>query len=211
LASQGYTVHAVDPVSRHIQQAKERAAEHGVELASAAVADARRVDLPSGSADAVLLMGPLYHLQQRSDRLLALTEARRMLRPGGFVAAAAVSRFAAALDGLDRSFIDDPEFAEILSETLESGRHTNPTDDLRYFTTAYFHHPAELGGELEKAGFTSVDVQAVEGIAWLAPDFCERLAKMDRRGELFNLTDRLAREPSLLGVSPHLLAIGRAP
>ena len=211
LAQRGYAVHAVDPVSRHIDQALARAGEHGVELASAIVGDARHIDLPSLSADAVLVMGPLYHLQQRSDRRLALSEARRMLRSGGLLAAAAIGRFAPALDGLDRGFLDDPAFIRVLDHSLETGRHHNPTDDPQYFTTAFFHRPEDLESELDAAGFTSIEVHAVEGVGWLAPDFAERLADPQRRGPLLNLTDRLSREPSLLGVSPHLLAVARAP
>jgi SAM-dependent methyltransferase len=50
--------------------------------------------------DVVLLFGPLYHLTQRVDRLTALQEARRVLRSGGLLLAAGISRFASALDGL---------------------------------------------------------------------------------------------------------------
>jgi ubiquinone/menaquinone biosynthesis C-methylase UbiE len=211
LAALGYDVHAIDPVPGHIERAKERAAAHGVSLASASVGDARRLMLPAASADVLLLMGPLYHLQDRRDRLIALGEARRVLRSGGLVAAAAVGRFAPALDGLDRGFIDDPKFRSVLDASLHTGRHHNPTDDPRYFTTAYFHRPEDLAAEVESAGFSAVEVHAVEGIAWLAPDYAERLADPDRRASLLDLTDRLAREPALLGVSPHLLGLGRKP
>ena len=210
LAQRGYTVHAVDPVPHHVDQSMERAAAHGVSLASAVVGDARSLQLASGSADVVLLMGPLYHLQARSDRLLALSEAHRVLRAGGMVVAAAISRFASALDGLDRGFIDDPVFRSMVETTLETGRHSNPTDDPAYFTTAYFHHATGLDFELTKSGFGAIEINAVEGIAWLAPDLEERLADPPRRAALLGLTDRLSREPSLIGASPHLLAIGFA-
>lgn len=211
LAQRGYAVHALDPIANHVEQAVARAHEHGTELASAIVGDGRRVDLPSKSADVVLTMGPLYHLQERSDRLLALAEAQRLLAPGGLVVAAAVSRFASAIDGLDRGFIDDPLFREMVERALDTGRHLNPTADPSYFTTAYFHRAEELADELTDAGFLDVEVVAVEGIAWLAPDLAERLADPERRGPLLDLTARLAREPSLMGISPHLLALGRTP
>lgn len=210
LAEQGHIVHAIDPVAHHIDQAQARAAAAQVSLGSAVVADARNVGQPEHSADVVLLMGPLYHLQERTDRLDALNEARRILRPGGTIAAAAISRFASTLDGLDRGFIDDPTFRAMVDETIATGRHHNPTDDPAYFTTAYFHLADDLADELADAGFTNVVVNAVEGIAWLAPDFAERLADPARRAQLLDLTDQLASAPSIIGVSPHLLAIGTA-
>ena len=84
LADAGYEVHLVDPVPLHVEQAlaaSNARASRG--LASAQVADARSLPFADASADAVLMLGPLYHLTAREDRLRALGEALRVLRPGG--------------------------------------------------------------------------------------------------------------------------------
>jgi len=117
LAGQGYEVHLIDPVALHLEQARARAAGSGIELASIAQGDARRLDVPDGSADAVLLLGPLYHLVEHADRLRALREARRILKPGGVLLAAAVSRFASLIDGLSRGSFADPGFRNIVAGT----------------------------------------------------------------------------------------------
>lgn len=211
LADLGYEVHLVDPVPRHIDQATERAAAAGVSLASATCGTAARIELGDDSADAILLMGPLYHLQDPDERLAALTEARRVLRPGGVVAAAAITRFAALLDGLDRGFIDDPTFMEIVASGLRDGRHNNLTGHPGYFTTAYFHLPSDLAAELDAAGFTAVEVLGVESIGWIARDFSERLEDPSSREALLAAIRTVETEPSLLGMSPHLLALATAP
>ena len=80
-----------------VQQARQQAGEPpGFE---ATVGDARDLAEPDESADAVLLLGPLYHLPARDDRMKALAEAHRVLRPGGFLAAAAISRYTFLLPG----------------------------------------------------------------------------------------------------------------
>src|SRR5919108_3456011 len=94
LAERGYTVHLIDPVPLHVEHARQRSAAAERALASVRLGDARRLELPHGCADAVLLLGPLYHLTQRAERVAALREARRVLRPGGIVLAAVISRFA---------------------------------------------------------------------------------------------------------------------
>src|SRR5438552_2271432 len=76
LAQQGYQVHLVDPVELHLEQARSHAMDSGIALASVVRGDARHLDITSGSADAVLLLGPLYHLVGRADRAKALHEAR---------------------------------------------------------------------------------------------------------------------------------------
>ncbi len=100
LALAGYAVHLVDAMPLHVAQAREAAEAAGVTLASAAVGDARSLAAPAGSADAVLLLGPLYHLLEPAERAAALAEARRVLRPGGVLVGAAVSRFAALIESL---------------------------------------------------------------------------------------------------------------
>jgi len=114
LAERGYRVHLVDPVPLHVEQARASArGRPGAELASAEVGDARALELAEASVDAVLLLGPLYHLRERVDRLQALAEARRVCRREGVVIAAAISRFASTLDGLRGGYLEDPAFAAV--------------------------------------------------------------------------------------------------
>ncbi len=204
LDAAGYEVDLIDIVPRHIRQATER----GVR---ATLADARQLPVPDKTRDAVLLLGPLYHLQERDDRLRALSEAIRVAKPGAPLFAAAISRFAPAIDGLDSGFLDDPTFAALLETVIATGRQYNPTDKPDYFTTSYLHLPGELGNELRDAGLVDVEVLAVEGIGWVASDLDERMAREDDQRKLLELLEHLETEPSILGASPHLLGVGFVP
>jgi SAM-dependent methyltransferase len=212
LADAGYSVHLVDPVPLHVEQAQAASAVRTKgRLASAQVADGRRLPFGAGSADAVLALGPLYHLTGREDRLQVLREARRVLRPGGVLFASAISRFASFGDGLRGALFDDPAFARIVERDLRDGQHRNDTGDPRYFTTSFFHHPAELAEEVAAAQLVLVDVFAIEGLAFATPDFERRFSDPASRERLLALLRRVETEPSLLGASPHLLAVGRRP
>jgi ubiquinone/menaquinone biosynthesis C-methylase UbiE len=210
LASLGYEVHLFDPVPLHVAQAEEASkACKAHALAGIAVADARALGRPDDSTDAILLLGPLYHLTDRADRLAALREARRVLRPGGTLVAAAISRFASALDGLRSGYLDDPAFAAIVGRDLTDGQHRNPTGHAGYFTTAFFHHPDELRQEVEDAGLIPAQVLAVEGPAWLLQDFDAHWDAPARWERLLDILRRMEADPSLLGASAHLLAVAR--
>jgi ubiquinone/menaquinone biosynthesis C-methylase UbiE len=210
LAGQGYEVHLIDPVRRHVAEARRGTKRPGVApLASIRVGEARALPVADESCDGVLLLGPLYHLTDRRSRLKALKEARRVLRPGGWLFAAAICRFASILDGLYHGFIDDPDFMEILRRDLKSGQHRNPGGQTQYFTTAFFHRPEELKGEVVAAGLQLRECVAVEGPAWIARGLEGRWANPDRWSHLLKLVRLVESEPALMGASPHLLAVAR--
>ena len=95
----------------------------GHNLASATLGDARSLNHSEGSADAVLLMGPLYHLTARDERLTALREAHQDVKAWGIALfAKAINRFATLLDGLVKGYIDDLSFVSILLRDLEEGQ-----------------------------------------------------------------------------------------
>lgn len=208
LASMEYEAHLVEISSKHVEQARSASQAQRLPIASFHVGDARKLPQEDHTADAVLLMGPLYHLVERTDRIQALGEARRALRRGGLLFAAAINRFASLMDGLSRGFIDDERFLPILERDLREGQHRNPTENLDYFTTAFFHHPDELRKEFEEAGLTDVEVLPVEGTGWIASRFKERWSDLAARRRLLDLIKAVEGEPTLLGMSPHLIAIG---
>ena len=198
LAERGYRVALVDPVPLHVEEATRRGGF------TATLGDARHLEHDDASFDAVLLLGPLYHLTERADRLRALTEAGRVLRPGGPVAVAAISRFASLLDGLVSGYLADPAFRAIVERDLAEGQHRNPDRRDAWFTTAFFHHPDELRAEVEEAGLALEGVFGVEGPGWLLPHLWD---DPEGRESLLLAARAIESEPALLGLSAHLLAV----
>ena len=212
LAREGYEVHLVDPVPLHIQQAQmASAAQPKTPLASCTIGDARRLEFDDEIADAVLLMGPLYHLVEASERRQALAEARRVLKPGGRVFAVGISKFASSIDGLASGFFQDPVFREIMLRDLADGQHRNPAQKRGYFTTAFFHYPAELADEVARAGFRKTALLAIEGMSYLVQDLAGLWGNDDLRAFVLDLIGKLEGEPSLIGASPHLMCVAEKP
>jgi ubiquinone/menaquinone biosynthesis C-methylase UbiE len=211
LAGTGYTVHLVDAAPRLVAEAERRSAAAPLPLASASVGDARALDAADEAADVVLMLGPLYHLTDAGDRAGALREAARVLKPGGWLFAAAISRYASALDGLARDLFADPRFGRIVEGDLHDGQHRNPTERLDYFTTAYFHRPDELADEVRGAGLALTGVFGIEGPGWILPDVVERMADAGRRAALLDVARMLETVPAVVGTSAHLLAVAVKP
>ena len=208
LARKGHRVHLIDIMPLHTQQARDVQRRSKRQLASISLGDARRLDFDNKTVDIVLLFGPLYHLVKRKERLKALTEAHRVLKPGGKLFASAISRFTSALDGSGRGYIRDSAFMKIVKQDLKNGQHRNPRKVPEYFTTAFFHHPEEFEAEIIQARFKSVELYAVTGFAWLLPEFNKLWIKHELRERLLTLLEMTEVEPSMMGVSDHLLGIG---
>ena len=209
LAERGYDVRLFDAVARLVDVARQRNEQAERPLTSCRVADARALPEANDSAAMVLLLGPLYHLVQAPDRRAAIEEAARVLRPGGVLVAAGISRWASALDGLARELLLDPDFRRIVERDLIDGHHQNPTDRLDYFTTAYFHRPEELRQEVAEAGFEIEGLYGVEGPGWILPDLADRCNDPERREVLLTVARALESEPTVLGCSAHLIVVGR--
>jgi len=205
LAADGHKVTLVDPVASQVAVAAQLP---GVE---AVVGDARDLPCEDASFDAVLLMGPLYHLTERGHRVQALAEARRCVRPGGVVAAVTINRTAGWCDYLlfQAGGNDKGLSAEASLRIMREG-------DLRYadqdiFTTAYLAHPGEVASEFADAGLGGAVQYAVQGFPGYIPEL-ERLIDDEAvRAHLMEGLRIIETEPSLLGASNHLLTVAAIP
>ncbi len=205
LAELGYQVVHRDIVPLHVQQLTEAAGSDSA--ISSALGDARDLDLADASVDAVLLLGPLYHLDAE-DRLQALREAGRVVRPGGPVFGAAISRWAARLDGLLRQRLYEQHAGmEAMVEVVERTGILEPLFPGAF--CAFTHRPAELQAEVQAAGLEVTDLVCIEGAAFLLLDLEQRITEETARRIVLDAARAHERVPELMGVGPHLLVTAR--
>ena len=209
LAERGYVVVARDLVPLHVEQLRRAATRRRV-VVDAEVGDARDLDLPDGAADAVLLFGPLYHLQNREGRVQALREASRIVVPGGVVLAVAISRWAAIMDGVLRLRLGegDPSFGALIDDLVETGR-LNPLVEGGF--SGYLHRPAELPAEAAEAGLRHVALVSIEGPGAYLVDVAERWESPAAQELVLDVARRLEAVPELAGMGSHLMLVTERP
>jgi SAM-dependent methyltransferase len=208
LADDGYRVHLVDIVDKHVAAARNVLTDKGIVVH---MADGRALPFRTATFAAALLLGPLYHLTSGDDRAAALLQARRVVRPGGIVAIAAVNRHASLFDGLCNGRLTDPQFAAIVAEDISTGQHRNPTERDGWWTTAYFHRPQELREEVEGAGLHIREFVGLEGLAAYLPEIGSQLDSEEGRKAVLWAAGQIEAEPTLLGLSAHLLVVAEVP
>ncbi|MGQ7313496.1 GrpB family protein [Microbacterium arabinogalactanolyticum] len=196
LMDAGYEMEMIDPVVRHVEQAQEA----GVR---ASVGDARELEHADQSFDAAILLGPLYHLASREDRLRALREAARVVRAGGVVLAAGLSRyvaFGAASLGRPVPTPFPGEWAALIADGT-------PGSQLR-FPAGHFHTAEELEDEVADAGMDVLEVVGVEGPAGL---LLESVADVhpDVREAALTVARAASAVPGIPDQSAHLIAVAR--
>ena len=218
LASLGYEVHLFDLSETNIAISAELAAEFpGAKLASATVCDARNLPFPDRSADAVLLMGPLYSITEYEERILAIKESWRLLKDNGILFTAALTPYSVLIPRLahyhedankKKRELDDPAVLSIIERALKDGCYINPGKNIASgLGSSHLHTAKALREELYAGGFTTISVHGVMGGAWLAPNLDELLSNADTKELLMKTIRMLDTHEEIIGLSGHLLAV----
>lgn len=207
LAKRGYSLTSVDLSAANLAICRKALAAEGLQDRVELVrADARDLaGVPQRQFDAALLMGPLYHLGQEADRKLALQQVSQRLRDGGVLFSAFISRFGIMGDLLK----DIPNWIEdqvAVRSHLKTGK--RPDDYPRGGFRGYFAQVAEIAPLHEAIGFEMLALAGVEPGISADDESYNRLEGAQRRLWL-DLLYEISTERSIIGVSRHLLYVGR--
>jgi S-adenosylmethionine-dependent methyltransferase len=215
LAQRGYEVTLFDLSPELLAMAREKAVEAGVTLSGFEQGTATDLSrFADDSFDAVLLMGPLYHLLDECDRKQALAEAYRVVKPGGPVFATFITRYAAHIDVVARYPAQALEQAQDYCHIAQTGllppRADSDAADGGVAFTAYFAHPTDVASFCCSVGLDVLTVLGVEGV-------------VSGRESLINALDgpawefwvdvnyQIAHDPVTHGGVEHLLAVCHKP
>lgn len=204
LAKEGHDVHMVEPLDKHLKIAQKRS-DKAKRPFKVIKGEAQRLDFKDGFADVVIMHGPLYHLQSEEARLRAISEAKRVLKPGGVVLGFAINYTASTIVGLLNGLIHGPSFLDMCKSELTTGIHNAPSDLPWVMAESFYHKPAQLKAEFEAAGLRFDKLYAVEGITWLDKHYFESMLNAKKRKNLDLITEITENDEHLLALSPHMM------
>ena len=210
LAALGHGVVLLDLSEASIELARERAAQAGVTLQSAAVGDARDLGAYEvGGYDLVLVLGPLYHLLDPLERDSVIEQSLACLKPGGHVFYAFLSRYAPIHYQLKLAPAALAESRAVIDEVLDRRRHLAPAGEGGFFTDAAFVEPDALEADLARFAMEKVALFGAEGMMAQSEAV---LAGLDSAGRAawLKLALATAETPAGLLGSEHLVFVGRS-
>ena len=217
LAKNGNEVHLIELAEKAVEYAKANMMQDCSFVAE--TGDARHINRPDESADVVLLMGPLYHLRDRKDRMQTLRESLRVLKKGGLLVAAGISKFSSMTWALSVygekknenlvEFLDDPVFFNMIKGEMITGDHIRPKEYPKFIAESYFTTSEEMKTEISEAGFKMEKAIAVEGCIWFTPHREEKWEDETSRERLLDIVRMTESEPEMMGMSPHFLVVAR--
>ncbi|MBO7748430.1 class I SAM-dependent methyltransferase [Paenibacillus sp. MWE-103] len=214
LAKLGHRVTLSDLTPRLVDVAREKAKAFGVEAQFDGfhIADARDLGaFPAERFDAALMLGPLYHLQREEDRVRAVSELHRVTKQDGYIFVAFMSRTRFLATSVAHPEAWKPNHtAPGIRRFLDTGNfdHADPGR----FTGAYYFDIPDIVPFMEAHGFAGEKLVGSSSIAGgMGPE--QWAYWRERGGEeyegIMNLVLRESENPHILGLSSHLLYIGR--
>jgi ubiquinone/menaquinone biosynthesis C-methylase UbiE len=205
LAEKGHEVHLMDLSQKHLNEARNNQDKYRTKLASITCGDARSLEYENESFDMVLLMGALYHLQEREDRLLCLKETKRILKNNGTAIFSYISRHSAMLDGFVKGYINNLDNS-ITDLKILTGKHDNPEKMKGNFTTAYLHTTKEIYEELLYTNFSNIVLYAIEGFGSILNKE-EYINDSEKLNKLLYYLRQTEQNVEMMGISFHQLAV----
>lgn len=206
LTEQGYEVYLIDPVALHIQQARDYEKSSSIKLAGCSIGDARSLEFEDNFADCILCFGPLYNLPLLEDRIRCLKEAYRVLKPGGILFAAGISRFSTLLYSIYEGVFEQRQ--NVLERELTTGIHHKVSER---FDFGFLHRPDELKEELHQCGFKDLSILGIEGPVW-ERYLVDKLYKDPTSWENYlTLMEKIEKEANIIGASAHIMGIAKKP
>jgi len=213
LARRGHRLCLADVSARQLALARARIADAGLSSRVESVDQANAaapLPYPDAAFDAVLAMGPFYHLLAEQQRHRAACEIARVLVDDGLAFVVFIPRLSGLAGLIERASADGDQVSrDAFAELLHSGVFRNRV--ARGFQEGYYAEPGEIERLFESVGFAAEQTVSLRGIAFgreaALPQI--RLRNPPLCGEIVRALDRTASDPHVIATSGHAMHVAR--
>jgi S-adenosylmethionine-dependent methyltransferase len=206
LAQKGHNVTLVDLSKKLVEQATENASKAGVIIHKFIKGNVLNLEtmLPGKHFDAVLCMGPMYHLLEEDERKEGIRQCLKLLKPRGVLIVSFISAYAPIVDCLKAYPHEIKERKVYFLQYLTDGRNNKDSG----FTDAYFINPENIEALLSEFELETLRVMAAEGLGAMCENQIMQLSEEDFQ-EWVDLFYKISDNKVVWGSCEHLLYVGR--
>ena len=170
--------------------------------------DAREAHkLVQGQFDHVLLMGPMYHLLEESDRIKSLQAAIQLLKPGGIIYVAFINMYAEMvylLKNMPESITSEIPSAIEYRESVIARK--NFVGDS--FTKAFFIQQSEIQPFMSQFSLEKLHIFGQEGV--MSPNEASIMSQPQEVIDAWlDFNEKICDREELLSWAEHLMYVGR--
>ena len=210
LLKRGHRVTLFDLSPENIALAQTMIGRAGLEAEDFLVGDARNLSALQGRRfDAILALGPLYHLAERTERIAFLEGAKPLLNSGGILIACYLNAW-----GIARTLLSDSPgwFTKDSLRLLRTGESFSGTQACSGFTECHWSNPDLARAELKEAGFAPIEEIGAEGFAGGCRKEVEAIAANDPQSfrHIVALGVETSALPQYRHATDHLLFVASA-
>lgn len=156
-------------------------------------------------ADAVFLMGPLYHLTDCEERTKAISEAFRVLKKGGFLFAVFLSTYGHPPHHHDSN---TPCCSDYVKHLLKDAITTVKFQ--KYMVPQYKCLPEVAINSIEPHGFDTMHIRNLEGIGLnYSKNDLSKYDSQTNKNMLFDELRSTCEDPEMIGLANQFLYVGR--
>jgi S-adenosylmethionine-dependent methyltransferase len=164
LTKLGHKVHLVDLSPKNIELAIKETKKEKLTLLSAKAGTATSLpQFSNASVDAIINLGPLYHLLDEKDRKSTINESLRILKPDGLALFGFMSKYAVAYYQLNHNPENILSMSETMQKAIDCEEHI-VSDSEPGFTDAFFIEPSRLGDIMSKYPIKKLALVGAEGM-----------------------------------------------
>lgn len=207
LLKKGYVLGLNDLSEKNIKLTRKKI-KNNANVLHVSVSDALNADIwQKEKWDAVLILGPLYHLTKKNNRLKILEMAKKNVKKNGYIYSAFMSRTAAMLYGLKNNPQGIEEKQGVFS-LWETGTDKNFVEGTEWFTHAYFSFPEEINPLISEAGLKPLHLIGIEGIFGENMQLYQNLDPTIKK-KWFNFISTHCEDKHMLNHSKHYLSVSK--
>ena len=205
IANSVKSIYAVELVKKHGEEMDNKLKQHNIKNIQTYCGSALDLlKIPNETCDIVLCFGPMYHLQEETERKQCFNECRRIMKKDGILFVAYINKLLAMMYYTKNRMYLEKE----VIEKIESGEFAQIKRFDLFIEISHFTDPNAIEKETANAGFQIISNISTDGVSYLIQDQIDEMNEQ-QWNDFTDMHLNHCEDKNSFGMSMHGLLICR--